>query len=93
MTIAGVDYLQVPATLRFLPPEVDAEERPVVKVGADDVAGSFEEEGGGGAHGRGKENPQVAAGEESERNFALDVLEELDFVEGVAASVHVHEEI
>lgn len=82
--------LESPATLGFLTPEVDAEEGPVIEVGIENVPGPFEEEGRGCAHGGAEQESQIAAGEETQRDFALNVLEETHLVEGAGAAVYVH---
>lgn len=42
VSIPGVNDLQGPSTVRLLAPEMHAEEGPVIEVGAEDVARSFE---------------------------------------------------
>lgn len=69
---------------------MDAEERPVVEVGADYVARPFEQQSGRGTHRRGEQQPEVAAREEPQRDLALYVLEEADLVQGAVAGVDVH---
>lgn len=73
MPIAGVNDLQGPSTVRLLAPEVHAEERPVVEVGAEDVARPFEQQGRCRAHRRGQQQPQVASGEEPQGDLFHDV--------------------
>lgn len=90
MPVAGVDDLQRPPALGALAPEVDAEEGPVVEVGADDVSGPLEEQRARGAHGRGEQQAQVTPREEAQRHLALDVLQVAHLVQRADAGVHVH---
>lgn len=90
MAVAGVDDLQRPPALGALAPEVDAEEGPVVEVGADDVSGPLEEQRARGAHGRGEQQAQVTPREEAQRHLALDVLQVTHLVQRADAGVHVH---
>lgn len=90
VAVAGVDDLQRPPALGALAPEVDAEEGPVVEVGADDVSGPLEEQRARGAHGRGEQQAQVTPREEAQRHLALDVLQVAHLVQRADAGVHVH---
>lgn len=88
--VAGVDDLQRPPALGALSPEVDAEEGPVVEVGADDVSGPLEEQRARGAHGRGEQQAQVTSREEAQRHLALNVLQVAHLVQRADTGVHVH---
>jgi hypothetical protein len=91
--VSRVYYLQGPAPLGSLPPKVHAQERPVVEIRTDHVSGPLEQQSRSGAHRRDQHNPEVPPREESQRDLALDVLQEVHLVQRIAASVHVHVEI
>lgn len=90
MSIPSIDDLQSPPPLYFLSPEMDAEERPVVKVGTDDVPRPFKQQSWCGAHGWGQQQPKVTSGEEPQRDLALDVLQKPNLIESPDTSVDVH---
>jgi len=74
--VSSVDDLQGPSALGLFAPEVDAEERPVVEVGAHDVPGPLEQQRGRGAHRGSQQDAQVAPREEPQGHPALHVLKE-----------------
>lgn len=67
-----------------------AQERPVVKVGADHVPGTFEQQRRSGAQWRGEVDTQVTTREEPQRYLALDVFGEPNFVQTSLAATHFH---
>lgn len=87
---AAVVYGHRPRAVHLLAPVVDAQERPVIEVGADHVPGPLEQQRGRGAQRRGQVDAQVPAGEEPQRDLALNVLGEPHLVDGALAAAHIH---
>lgn len=67
-----------------------AQEWPVIKIGADHIPGTFEQQRGRGAQRRGQVDTQVAAREEPQRYLTLHVFCEPYFVQAALATAYFH---